>query len=310
MIGMEMLPAWPCLHRVAGAFLDSQRKRNNMGDQHLTVETTRSRRVFGQASDLYARVFGYTSADHTLNPKLLSAIVGNGGAAVSATTAGGDLVGFAYGFVGFDAGASFLYSQAAFIDPAHQGKGIGRLLKQEQAVAAAAAGLTSMRWAFDPTLARNAHFNLDVLGARGVRFAPNYYDEDYSDRLIVEWSLATDASAANGAAPRASTSAPAVPPVDLAGLAQTPPAHWGRPSGSGDVIHVPIPSTNPATSLDPAQVAALRATVAETFAGLFERGYIADSCLRVDAITAAYRFVPAPASKPALSSPCADRVAA
>ena len=275
-----------------------------MGDLQLTVQPTRSRRVFGQASDLYARVFGYTSSDHTLNPKLLSAIVGNGGAAVAATTPDDDLVGFAYGFVGFDAGASFLYSQAAFIDPAYQGKGIGRLLKHEQAIVAATAGLASMRWAFDPTLARNAHFNLDVLGARGVRFAPNYYDENYSDRLIVEWSLAADVTP-NRAAPHPTAPAPEFPPVDLAALAETPPAHWGRPAGRGGVIHVPIPSDNPATSLHPALVAELRAAVAETFAELFERGYVAESCVRVDATTAAYTFVPAPA-RAWHPAPCRD----
>ncbi|WBM80975.1 GNAT family N-acetyltransferase [Cryobacterium breve] len=165
-------------------------------------------------------MFGYTAADHSLNPKLLSAIVGNGGAAVAARDGAGELVGFAYGFVGFESGAPYLYSQAAFIDPAWQGKGVGRLLKQEQAFIARSEGLTSMRWAFDPTLARNAHFNLDVLGARGVRFAANYYDEPFSDRLIVDWSLA---SAAIGSAtrPRAAASIPRASPSWI-------PPHWER----------------------------------------------------------------------------------
>ncbi|MDY7541286.1 MULTISPECIES: GNAT family N-acetyltransferase [unclassified Cryobacterium] len=264
-----------------------------MGDLKLTVESTRSRAVFGHASELYTRVFGYTAADHSLNPKLLSAIVGNGGAAVAARDGAGELVGFAYGFVGFESGAPYLYSQAAFIDPAWQGKGVGRLLKQEQAIIARSEGLTSMRWAFDPTLARNAHFNLDVLGARGVRFAANYYDEPFSDRLIVDWSLA---SAAIGSAtpPRAAAPIPpSFPVVDPTALGTTLPRHWGRPVGDGDVIHVPIPSDTPAKTLAPAIVQALRAAVAETFTDLFERGYVAESCVRVDGTSAAYVFVAA-----------------
>ncbi|TFC20318.1 GNAT family N-acetyltransferase [Cryobacterium glucosi] len=265
-----------------------------MGDLKLTVKSTRSRAVFSHASELYTRVFGYTAADHSLNPKLLSAIVGNGGAAVAARDGAGELVGFAYGFVGFESGAPYLYSQAAFIDPAWQGKGVGRLLKQEQAIIARSEGLTSMRWAFDPTLARNAHFNLDVLGARGVRFAANYYDEPFSDRLIVDWALSGATGTESATPPRAAAPIPpSFPVVDPTALGTTLPRHWGRPVGDGDVIHVPIPSDSPAKTLAPVIVQALRAAVAETFTALFERGYVAESCVRVDGTSAAYVFVAA-----------------
>ncbi|PRY67069.1 putative GNAT superfamily acetyltransferase [Glaciihabitans tibetensis] len=251
-----------------------------MVDPQLTVQPTQSLAVFQAANALYLRVFGYTAADHSLNPKLLSAIVGNGGAAVAATTPAGELIGFAYGFVGFDGGAPYLYSQAAFIDPEYQGLGIGRLLKQEQATIATRAGLTSMRWAFDPILSRNAHFNLNVLGAVGVRFAPHYYDEPDSDRLIVEWGLdATEPSHPDAAA---ATPAAAIAPAD-----------WGHalPADAAGVIAVPIPSASPKL-LDPALVATLRVSVADTFTALFARGYTAQSCVRVDDATSTYLFAP------------------
>jgi predicted GNAT superfamily acetyltransferase len=265
-----------------------------MGDPQLTVEATRSLDVFRAANALYLRVFGYTAADHSLNPKLLSAIVSNGGTAVAATTADGELIGFAYGFIGFDGTSPYLYSQAAFIDPAYQGLGVGRLLKQEQAVIATRAGLTSMRWAFDPILSRNAHFNLDVLGARGVRFAPRYYDEDASDRLIVEWALdvahpriSGEESGSTTDGPSASAPAPAPILTD----------QWGHalPADSDGVIRVPIPSANP-SSLDAALVEELRPRVAATFSDLFARGYSAQSCVRVDDATATYFFVPGAAT--------------
>jgi predicted GNAT superfamily acetyltransferase len=256
-----------------------------MGDPQLTVEATRSLDVFRAANDLYARVFGYTAADHSLNPKLLSAIVSNGGTAVAATTADGELVGFAYGFIGFDGTSPYLYSQAAFIDPAYQGLGVGRLLKQEQAVIATRAGLTSMRWAFDPILSRNAHFNLDVLGARGVRFAPRYYDETFSDRLIVEWSMDVAEPRTSGGK-RASAETTNATPITS--------ADWGHalPADATGAIRVPIPSANPATSMDPVLLEALRLQVADTFTDLFARGYVAESCVRVDVDTATYLFVP------------------
>jgi predicted GNAT superfamily acetyltransferase len=266
-----------------------------MGDPQLTVEATRSLDVFRAANDLYARVFGYTAADHSLNPKLLSAIVSNGGTAVAATTADGELVGFAYGFIGFDGTSPYLYSQAAFIDPAYQGLGVGRLLKQEQAVIATRAGLTSMRWAFDPILSRNAHFNLDVLGARGVRFAPRYYDEAFSDRLIVEWSLdVAEPRTSGGKRPLADAHAAAYENEAESFTS----ADWGHalpanpsayPAGS---VRVPIPAANPATAMDPVLLEALRLQIADTFTDLFARGFVAESCVRVDVDTATYLFVP------------------
>jgi predicted GNAT superfamily acetyltransferase len=270
---------------------------NGMTHTQFTVQNTRSREIFREASALYARVFGYTSVDHSLNPKLLSAIVANGGAAVAATTAENSLVGFAYGFVGFDGSRPYLYSQAAFIDPDYQSKGIGRLLKQAQRDIATDAGLSSMRWAFDPVLARNAHFNLDVLGARGVRFAPRYYDESFTDRLIVDWALVP----ANPERPVATASAEtgdSVASVSTASVSNGDPTagpsfsanDWGRPVTVGRDIHVPIPAS--ITDVDPVLMDALRMTLAATFTELFAAGFAPVSCVRVDAATATYRFVP------------------
>jgi predicted GNAT superfamily acetyltransferase len=45
-----------------------------------------------------------------------------------------------------------------------------------------------MRWTFDPYAVRNAHFNLTVLGATGIRFLPDYYGKD-TDRVLVSWDL-------------------------------------------------------------------------------------------------------------------------
>ena len=49
-----------------------------------------------------------------------------------------------------------------------------------------------LRWAFDPTSIRNAHFYLDVIGARGRQFVPDMYGADPgrpSHRVIADWDL-------------------------------------------------------------------------------------------------------------------------
>jgi predicted GNAT superfamily acetyltransferase len=197
---------------------------------------------------------------------------------VAATTTTGELVGFAYGFVGFDGLTPYLYSQAAFIDPNFQGQGVGRQLKQAQREIATAAGLTSMRWAFDPILARNAHFNLDVLGATGVKFAPRYYDEPFSDRLVVDWNFQ---AAARTPAPIDRTSLPAITSRD-----------WGMPLTSGTSILIPIPARSPEKTLQAQELDSLRITIAETFTAVTSQKYAAVSCERVDETSAVYVFVP------------------
>ena len=154
------------------------------------VRTLRRFEEFQAAGELYSRVFGYSRPDFGLNPNLLSALAQNGGSAVGAYSESDRLVGFAYGFAGLDHhGRSFHYSQAAVVDDAWQGRGIGRTLKLAQRDIALGWGQTAMRWTFDPLLARNAHFNFCSLGAEGVAYAPDYYGREGTDRIVVEWSL-------------------------------------------------------------------------------------------------------------------------
>jgi predicted GNAT superfamily acetyltransferase len=58
-----------------------------------------------------------------------------------------------------------------------------------------------MMWTFDPLVSRNAHFNLNRLGALPIEYAVNLYGTTHSalhgalptDRFIVAWDCTTDA---------------------------------------------------------------------------------------------------------------------
>ncbi|MGC4767320.1 GNAT family N-acetyltransferase [Micromonospora sp. DT46] len=141
------------------------------------------------ASALYRSVFGYEGPEHAVSPRLLAALGENAGTAVGAFDEDGSLVGFCYGFTGVEHGELYHYSQAAVVDARAQGRGVGRLLKHAQAEAARRAGVHTMRWTFDPYALRNVHFNLNVLGAVGIRFLPDFYDDGDSDRVLVRWDL-------------------------------------------------------------------------------------------------------------------------
>jgi predicted GNAT superfamily acetyltransferase len=79
-----------------------------------------------------------------------------------------------------------------------QNRGLGRGLKLKQREDALSAGYDLIEWTFDPLEIRNAHFNIERLGAVMRRYEPNCYGVTRSplhgglptDRLVAEWHLA------------------------------------------------------------------------------------------------------------------------
>ncbi|MEJ3656373.1 GNAT family N-acetyltransferase [Actinomycetes bacterium KLBMP 9759] len=234
------------------------------------LESTAERRA---AAQLYRSVFGLGATDPAVAPKLLCALARHGGSAVGAFD-GDRLVGFAYGFTGLDEGLAYHHSQAAVVERKLQGTGVGRLLKHAQADVARATGVSTMRWAYDPLEARNAHFNLDVLGATGIRFHRAYFGSDFpgadradrADRVIVEWPLEE-------------TAAPELPVDPPDGLG------WGDCVEHAGEHWLAVPAGW-------AQVRSpeLRDRVAAHLERLVGRGDVLRSCRRVDPTTAVYRI--------------------
>ncbi|WP_298887841.1 GNAT family N-acetyltransferase [uncultured Serinicoccus sp.] len=106
-------------------------------------------------------------------------------------------VGAAVGFCG-PPGRPF-HSHIVGVRPEASGHGIGRAIKEHQRRWCLDRGIATMAWTFDPLVARNAHFNIRVLGA----FPRHYHEEFYgpmrdavnagqaSDRMVVRWDLPT-----------------------------------------------------------------------------------------------------------------------
>lgn len=160
-------------------------------------------------------------------PRAVLLIAGKLGGVVAGAFDDDRLVGFVFGLTGLRDGRLVHWSDMLAVDPAWRDHGIGRQLKAFQREAVVALGVTEMYWTYDPLIARNAHFNLNRLGAEIVEYVPDMYGTTGStlhgdvptDRFVVRWTL-------NG--PRA-----AVPeardddwrvfiPVD----AETPSAEW------------------------------------------------------------------------------------
>jgi len=92
----------------------------------------------------------------------------------------------------------FGYSHVMAVAKDYQNKGVGARLKWAQRERALGEGRKLIKWTWDPMMARNAHFNLNRLGAIVETYADNYYGMDYnldqaiglpSDRLSATWLL-------------------------------------------------------------------------------------------------------------------------
>jgi len=106
------------------------------------------------------------------------------------------LVGFAFGFVGFDEGQLVFHSHMLAVHPSRRECGLGFQLKLAQRAAALERGFERITWTFDPLQSTNAHLNCHKLGVVAHRYKVNFYGEQTSsmlhryigtDRLWVDW---------------------------------------------------------------------------------------------------------------------------
>lgn len=147
-----------------------------------------------EASRVLAEVWG--SAASGMPADLLRALAHSGNYVVGLYD-GERLIGASAGFFGPPASRT-MHSHITGVLPGYQARGLGRALKQHQREWAFARDVGHITWTFDPLIARNAHFNLLILGARVTDYLVDHYGRleddlnrgDESDRLMVSWALA------------------------------------------------------------------------------------------------------------------------
>lgn len=134
-------------------------------------------------------------------PNLLRALAHSGNYAVGLYD-GERMIGASVAFFAAPAARS-MHSHITGIVDGYRSLGLGRMLKQHQRSWAFARDVGNITWTFDPLVARNAHFNIRVLGARITEYLVDHYGAmddglnrgDESDRLMVSWALAAPVAA-------------------------------------------------------------------------------------------------------------------
>ncbi|MGQ0715484.1 MAG: hypothetical protein ACT4PJ_17430 [Gemmatimonadaceae bacterium] len=202
-------------------------------------------------------------------PAILMVAQKLGGVCAGAFTCGGRMLGFVFGLTGVRDGRLVHWSDMLAVRPEARGAHLGERLKHYQRDLVRAVGVDTMFWTFDPLVARNAHLNLDRLGARPVEYVPDMYGDTASplhsalptDRIVVAWDLTRP----DGAPRRPRRAAETVNPVSADGV----PALNGLVDAPLVGILVPHNfETEPNERL-----AAWRAVTREAFLSYLSRGY-------------------------------------
>jgi predicted GNAT superfamily acetyltransferase len=207
-----------------------------------------------------------------------------GGIAAGAFAPDGRLLGFVYGLAGCREGRPFHWSHMLAIYPEARDRGLGTRLKLYQREVLLAEGIDEVRWTFDPLEARNAHLNLNHLGAEVAEYAEDLYEGEEggelykgigTDRFILSWKIAGERVARALEDRRAGAEAPfreapvVNPGAAVAGLPEEPRVRIEIPENVQE-----LKAERPDAGL------AWRASTRQAFEHYLERGYRVEAFYR------------------------------
>ena len=183
----------------------------------IVVRKVCTLREFHTCVELQREIWG--EADLEIEPVTMFVVASITGGQVLGAFDGEKMVGFTLAVVGWRQNLTYLHSHQTGVSAAYRDRGVGRMLKLLQRDEALGRGIRLVEWTFDPLETKNAHFNLNRLGAICRRYVPDLYGVTTSplhrgiptDRLVAEWRLdsARVAAAIRDLAPEAAE-APAV----------------------------------------------------------------------------------------------------
>lgn len=121
-----------------------------------------------------------------------------GGVTAGAFAPNGRMLGFVFGLTGVRNGRLAHWSDMLAVREEARGQNIGEQLKHYQRERVLQLGIEVMFWTFDPLVARNAHLNINKLGAYVSEYVEDMYGSNTgstlhgsipTDRFVAAWEL-------------------------------------------------------------------------------------------------------------------------
>ena len=173
---------------------------------------------FHRCVELQKAIWG--ESDLETEPYVTFVVAHQTGGQVLGAFDGDTMIGFTMAVAGVRNKTPYLHSHMTGVLPKYRDRKIGRALKVFQREEALSRDIRLIEWTFDPLETRNAHFNLNRLGAIVRTYIPNFYGVTSSplhrglptDRLLAEWYLDSKrvVTAINGVTPEPSTAPAAI----------------------------------------------------------------------------------------------------
>ena len=150
---------------------------------------------FHACVELQREIWG--EADLEIEPTTMFVVASLTGGQVLGAFDGEKMVGYTLAVAGVHDNSTYLHSHQTGVKVNYRDRGVGRMLKLFQRDEALGRGIRLVEWTFDPLEVKNAHFNLNRLGAICRQYIPNLYGVTTSplhrgmdtDRLLAEWHL-------------------------------------------------------------------------------------------------------------------------
>jgi len=184
---------------------------------------------FEDVLELQKSIWGF--ADVELLPIRFLVVVSKVGGHVFGAYDGERMIGFCFAIPGIKPdGHPYLHSHMLGVLAAYRDAAVGRRLKLRQRDDALARGIRLIEWTFDPLELKNAHLNIEKLGAIVRRYNLNQYGTTSSplhgglptDRCIAEWWLASP-RASGQKPPRGKAREQVSYPADIARIREQDP---------------------------------------------------------------------------------------
>ena len=143
----------------------------------MNVRALSGHAEFAEAVRLQKVIWGFP--DLELLPVRFFVVASRIGGQTLGAFDGSRMAGFLLAIPGINqeryAGFQYLHSHMLGVLTDYRDAGVGRMLKAAQREDALARGIPLIEWSFDPFEAKNAYFNLEVLGAIVRSYIPNMY---------------------------------------------------------------------------------------------------------------------------------------
>jgi predicted GNAT superfamily acetyltransferase len=204
--------------------MDETQRASARAEGGATIRPLESHEDFQQCVDLQHEIWGDDFGE-SAPPSILMVTQKVGGVAAGAFDSDGKLLGFVFGISGVRGGRLAHWSDMLGVREEARDLGLGTRLKAYQRDQLLDTGIRVAYWTYDPLEARNAHVNINRLGALPVEYVPDMYGEIVrssllsglsTDRFVVEWDLEHPrvAAAIAGTAPQLAAAASAAPIVN------------------------------------------------------------------------------------------------